>query len=231
MREKTMENVIVLENVTKDYTLSGNRIRALDKLNFAVPTAVMVAVIGPSGSGKSTLLNIIGALDRPDSGKVFIQDRDVGGLSEADLTAHRRKTVGFVFQDYGLIPNLTALENVMLPMEFAKVTRSEALERARALLNAVELGVRTAHRPNKLSGGEQQRVAIARALANDPAIILADEPTGNLDTATGKGVVTLLRRLADERHKTIIVVTHDASVARSTDKRFHIQDGRIRETT
>lgn len=226
-----MENVVVLEKVTKDYILSGNRIRALDELNFAVPAAILVAVVGPSGSGKSTLLNVIGALDRPDSGKVFIQGSRLDGLSEADLTAHRRKTAGFVFQDYGLIPNLTALENVMLPMEFAKVRRSEARDRARALLDAVEMGARTAHRPNKLSGGEQQRVAIARALANDPAIILADEPTGNLDTATGKGVVSLLRRLADDHHKTVIVVTHDESIAQSADMRFHIRDGRIEKTS
>ena len=226
-----MENIVVLEKVTKDYILSGNRIRALDELTFVVPAAIMVAVVGPSGSGKSTLLNIIGALDRPDSGKIFIQGNDLDGLSEAGLTVHRRNTVGFVFQDYGLIPNLTALENVMLQMEFAKVSRSEARIRAQALLDAVELGARTAHRPNKLSGGEQQRVAIARSLANDPAIILADEPTGNLDTATGKGVVSLLRRLADDRHKTVIVVTHDESVAQSADKRFHIKDGRIQETS
>ena len=144
-----MDRVVVLENVTKDYILSGNRIRALDELNFAVPAAVMVAVVGPSGSGKSTLLNVLGALDRPDSGNVIIQGRDLDGLSEADLTVHRRNTVGFVFQDYGLIPNLTALENVMLPMEFAKVSRAEARHRAQALLDAVELGARTAHRPNK----------------------------------------------------------------------------------
>ena len=222
-----MENVVVLEKVTKDYILSGNRIRALDELTFVVPTAIMVAIVGPSGSGKSTLLNVIGALDRPDSGKVFIQGSDLDGLSEAGLTVHRRNTVGFVFQDYGLIPNLTALENVMLPMEFAKVPRSEARDRARTLLDAVEMGARTAHRPNKLSGGEQQRVAIARALANDPVIILADEPTGNLDTATGKGVVSLLRSLVDDHQKTVIVVTHDESIARSADMRFHIQDGRI----
>ena len=224
-----MDNVVVLEKLTKDYILSGNRIRALDELTFAVPASIMVAVVGPSGSGKTTLLNLIGALDRPDSGKVFIQGSDLAGLSGADLNVHRRKTVGFVFQDYGLIPNLTALENVMLPMEFAKVSRSEARPRAQALLDAVELGARTAHRPNKLSGGEQQRVAIARALANDPTIILADEPTGNLDTATGKGIVNLLRSLADERHKTVIVVTHDESIAQAADTRFYIQDGRIPE--
>ncbi len=226
-----MENVVVLEKVTKDYILSGNRIRALDELTFAVPGSIMVAVVGPSGSGKTTLLNVIGALDRPDSGKVFIQGKDLDGLSETDLTIHRRKTVGFVFQDYGLIPNLTALENVMLPMEFAKVPRAAARERALAVLEAVGMGARTAHRPSKLSGGEQQRVAIARALANDPTIVLADEPTGNLDTKTGEEIVNLLRRLADDHHKTVIVVTHDESIAQTANMRFHIQDGRIQETS
>jgi putative ABC transport system ATP-binding protein len=139
--------------------------------------------------------------------------------------------VGFIFQDYGLIPNLTALENVMLPMEFAQVPVRQARERARDLLEAVSLGHRTAHRPNRLSGGEQQRVAIARALANDPAIILADEPTGNLDTKTGDEIVTLLSRLVKERRKTAIVVTHDAHIAETADLRFYIQDGRIREQT
>ncbi len=226
-----MENVVVLEKVTKDYILSGNRIRALDELTFAVPGSIMVAVVGPSGSGKTTILNVIGALDRPDSGKVFIQGKDLDGLSETELTIHRRKTVGFVFQDYGLIPNLTALENVMLPMEFAKVPRAAARERALAVLEAVGMGARTAHRPSKLSGGEQQRVAIARALANDPAIVLADEPTGNLDTKTGEEIVNLLGRLVQQHHKTVIVVTHDESIAQTAGMRFHIQDGRIQETS
>ena len=225
-----MDHVVLLESVTKDYILGGNRIRALNELSFAVPASVMVAVVGPSGSGKTSLLNVIGALDRPDFGKVSIHGKDLDGLSETELTIHRRETVGFVFQDYGLIPNLTALENVMLPMELAKVPRAAARKRADELLDAVGMGARTAHRPNKLSGGEQQRVAIARSLANDPAIILADEPTGNLDTSTGKEVVNLLRRLVDDHHKTVIVVTHDESIAQSADMRFHIQDGRIRET-
>ncbi len=224
-----MEQVVVLENVTKDYILAGNRIRALDDLSFAIPASVVVAVVGPSGSGKTTLLNMIGALDRPDSGKVLIQGKDLDGLSETDLTAYRRNTVGFVFQDYGLIPNLTALENVLLPMEFAKVPRAAARERADQLLDDVGMRARTAHRPTKLSGGEQQRVAIARALANDPTIVLADEPTGNLDTKTGEEIVNLLGRLVREHHKTVIVVTHDESIAQSAGMRFHIQDGRIEE--
>ncbi|MFQ5893406.1 MAG: ABC transporter ATP-binding protein, partial [Nitrospinota bacterium] len=188
------EQAVVLEKVVKEYRMGGARVEALRGMGLVIPAGVMAAIIGPSGSGKTTLLNLLGALDRPTSWKVWIAGTDLGGLSEAALTAYRRKTAGFVFQDYGLIPNLTALENVMLPMEFARVSRREAKERARQLLEALGLGHRTAHHPSRLSGGEQQRVAIARALANDPAITLADEPTGNLDTKTGEEIVGLLWR-------------------------------------
>lgn len=225
------DHAAILEKVTKEYQMGGNVIKALDSMDLRIPSGVMAAIIGPSGSGKTTLLNILGALDRPTSGKVFIAGTELEGLSEAELTAYRRKTVGFVFQDYGLIPNLTALENIMLPMEFARIPRVEAKERGRQLLEAVGLGHRLAHRPNRLSGGEQQRVAIARALANDPALILADEPTGNLDTKTGKEIVGLLQNLVKERHNTAIVVTHDETIAEAADLRFHIQDGQIREQT
>ena len=167
------EPAVVLERVLKEYRMGASVVEALRGMDLVIPAGVMAAVIGPSGSGKTTLLNLLGALDRPTSGKVRIAGTNLGSLSEAELTGYRRKTVGFVFQDYGLIPNLTALENVMLPMEFARVSREEAKARARQLLEAVGLGHRAAHRPNHLSGGEQQRVAIARALANDPAIILS----------------------------------------------------------
>lgn len=220
-------NAAVLENVTKEYRMGSSVVKALNGMNLVIPSGVMAAIIGPSGSGKTTLLNILGALDKPISGKVFIAGTELAGLDEAELTAYRRKTVGFVFQDYGLIPNLTALENVMLPMEFARMSRVEAKERARQLLEAVGLGHRVAHRPNRLSGGEQQRVAIARALANDPAIILADEPTGNLDTKTSKEIIDLLSKLVKGRQKTAIVVTHDEAIAGVSDLKFHIQDGRI----
>lgn len=224
-------HVAVLEKVTKEYRLGGNVIRALDGMELKIPPEVMVSIVGPSGSGKTTLLNILGAMDKPTSGKVFIAGTELEGLSEAELTAYRRRTVGFIFQDYGLIPNLSALENVMLPMEFARVPKVAAKESARHLLEAVALGQRGSHRPNRLSGGEQQRVAIARALANDPAIILADEPTGNLDSKTGKEIVDLLKKLVEERRKTVIVVTHNQSVVEATDLRLHIQDGRIIEQT
>lgn len=225
------DHAAVLQNVTKEYRLGNNVVKALDGMDLVIPSGVMAAIIGPSGSGKTTLLNVLGALDRPTSGKVSIVGTNMGGLSEAELTVYRRKTVGFVFQDYGLIPNLTALENVMLPMEFARLPRREAKERARSLLEAVGLAHRVAHRPNRLSGGEQQRVAIARAMANDPVIILADEPTGNLDTKTGKEIIELMRDLVKERKKTAIIVTHDETIADNADIRLHIQDGQIREQT
>jgi len=223
------EYAVVLESVVKRYPMGADTVEALRGLELAIPAGVMAAIIGPSGSGKSTLLNLLGALDHPTAGKVIVAGTDLGTLPEAGLTAYRRRSVGFVFQDYGLIPNLTALENVMLPMEFAKLPVAEAKQRARQLLEAVGLGHRTSHRPSRLSGGEQQRVAIARALANDPAIVLADEPTGNLDTTKGREIVELLRRLVKERGKTAIVVTHDARIAGAADLRFHIQDGKIEE--
>ncbi|MCZ6624094.1 MAG: ABC transporter ATP-binding protein [Deltaproteobacteria bacterium] len=223
------DHAAVLEKVTKEYRLGNNVVKALNGMDLVIPSGVMAAIIGSSGSGKTTLLNLLGALDRPTSEKVSIVGTDMGGLSEAELTAYRRKTVGFVFQDYGLIPNLTALENVMLPMEFACLPRAEAKKRARSLLDAVSLGHRVAHRPNRLSGGEQQRVAIARSMANDPAIILADEPTGNLDTKTGNEIIGLMRDLVKERKKTAIIVTHDEVIANSADLRLHKQDGQIRE--
>lgn len=223
------EQAVVLESVVKQYRMGAHTVEALRGLELAIPAGVMAAIIGPSGSGKSTLLNLLGALDHPTTGKVIVAGTNLATLPEAQLTAYRRRTVGFVFQDYGLIPNLTALENVMLPMEFAKVPVAEAKQRARGLLEVVGLGHRTGHRPNRLSGGEQQRVAIARALANDPAIVLADEPTGNLDTTKGREIVELLRRLVKERGKTAVVVTHDDQIADAADLRFHIQDGRISE--
>ncbi len=224
------EHVVVLEGVVKQYRMGGHVVDALRGVDLTIPSGVMAAIIGPSGSGKTTLLNVLGALDQPTSGKVIVAGTELGSLTEAELTAHRRRTVGFVFQDYGLIPNLTALENVMLPMEFARVPVAEATRRARQRLEAVGLGHRLGHRPSRLSGGEQQRVAIARALANDPAIVLADEPTGNLDTTAGREIVEVLRRLVKERGKTAVVVTHDAQIAEAADVRFHIQDGKISQT-
>ena len=221
---------LVLDQVVKEYRLGPNVIRALNGANLTVERGHMVAIVGPSGSGKTTLLNILGALDRPDSGRVLIEGVDLNGLGERGLTAYRRQKVGFVFQTFELIPNLSALENVMLPMEFNGVPPKEREARARQLLEAVGLAHRSDHRPRRLSGGEQQRAAIARALANDPAILLADEPTGNLDTATGVEIVGLLHRFAAEEGKTVLVVTHDETMAQLADVRAHLRDGVIVET-
>jgi len=214
-------------DVVKEYWFGGRTLRALNGVRFSLERGMMAAIVGPSGSGKTTLLNLLGALDVPTAGEVIISGTRLNDLDERALTAYRRNRVGFVFQRFNLIPNLSALENVMLPMEFARVPRHDRAVRARELLTAVGMEQRAAQRPPLLSGGEQQRVAIARALANDPALILTDEPTGNLDADSGAVVVTLLRQLARSRHKAVIVVTHNPAVARSADLILPIRDGRI----
>lgn len=214
-------------NVEKEYRFGGRTLRALNGVTFSLERGAMAAIVGPSGSGKTTLLNLLGALDVPTAGEVIIAGTRLNDLDERALTAYRRTRVGFVFQRFNLIPNLSALENVMLPMEFARVPRLDRVARGRELLTAVGMEQRAAQRPPLLSGGEQQRVAIARALANDPALILADEPTGNLDADSGTLVVALLRQLAQSRHKAVIVVTHNPAVARSADLVLPIRDGRI----
>jgi ABC-type lipoprotein export system ATPase subunit len=187
----------------------------------------MVAIVGPSGSGKSTLLHIIGAMDRPTRGEVIVAGETLNGLRERELTRFRRQTVGFVFQTFNLIPNLTALENVSLPMEFNNVPKDERLRRAKSLLERLGLGQRLKHRPSELSGGEMQRVAIARALANNPPLILADEPTGNLDSQAGQMTYELLKEISSER--TVLVVTHAEPLAQMADRVLHIKDGRIKD--
>jgi len=184
--------------------------------------------VGPSGSGKTTLLNLIGALDKPSQGKVFIEDKDLTTLREGQLTELRRHKIGFVFQFYNLVPVLTAFENVELPMLIAGVPKKEREKRVRHLLEMVGLSDRMGHRPDELSGGEQQRVAIARALANNPSIVLADEPTGDLDTKTGKEVIGALRELAKQAGVTVVVVTHDPVVAEMADRILMMRDGQIR---
>lgn len=217
--------LIALRNVGKTYSKGKELIRALDDINLEVAEQGMVAIVGPSGSGKSSLLYIIGAMDRPSSGEVVVAGQAMNTLAEASLTVVRRKTVGFVFQSFNLIPNLSALENVMLPMEFNGVPPAQRRQRATALLDRLGLAERLTHRPRELSGGEQQRVAIARALANDPPLILADEPTGNLDSKTGQMIYELLREIASER--TVIVVTHAEALARMADRVLHIRDGKL----
>lgn len=214
---------ILLKKVVKVYGKGDISVKALNSVDLNVQGATMVAIVGPSGSGKSTILHIIGAMDRVSSGYVEVTGMDLTTLNERGLTRFRGEKVGFVFQTFNLIPNLTALENVTLPMEFVRRPWKERKGRARMLLEEVGLLHRTKHRPSELSGGEQQRVAVARALANDPAILLADEPTGNLDSKTGQVIYELLRKVA--RKRTVVIVTHDTKLVENADKVIHISDG------
>lgn len=217
--------LIVLRGVTKMHRKGHETIRALDGIDLDVAEKGMVAVVGASGSGKSSLLHVIGAMDRPSAGEVHVAGHALNTVPEAALTRFRRQTVGFVFQAFNLIPNLTALENVVLPMEFNGVSATERADRGARLLARVGLGPRARHKPRELSGGEQQRVAIARALANDPPLVLADEPTGNLDSTTGQIIYELLKEIARER--TVVVVTHAEPLAQMADRVVHIKDGRL----
>jgi putative ABC transport system ATP-binding protein len=217
--------LVVLRDVVKVYRKDGEQIWALDGVNLHVAEKGMVVVLGPSGSGKSSLLHVIGAMDRPTAGEVNVAGQALHALPERELTRFRRQTVGFVFQSFNLIPNLSALENVMLPMEFNGVPSEARRRRARELLERVELGRRLSHRPRELSGGEQQRVAIARALANDPPVVLADEPTGNLDSAMGQLIYELLKEIS--RDRTVVVVTHAEPLAQMADTVLRIKDGRL----
>ncbi len=221
------DGAVSLRDVAKHYRRGAETVKALDGIDLRVDGTGMVAIVGPSGSGKSTLLHLIGAMDRPTRGEVIVAGQSLKGLRDQALTRVRRQTVGFVFQTFNLIPNLSALENVTLPMEFAKVGKAEREARARQLLTQVGLGHRLTHRPGELSGGEQQRVAIARALANDPPLVLADEPTGNLDTETGQKIYELLREVA--RQRTVLVVTHAERLAQLADRIVPIKDGRLTE--
>ena len=218
-------NVVELVEVTKVYNLPRGSIKALDNVSVNIEAGDFVSIMGPSGSGKTTLLNIIGCLDVPTSGRVVIGGKDVGDLGDDDLTGIRRDKIGFVFQQFNLIPTLTALENIAYPMILRGVNGHE--KRSKELLKSVGIDEKLGeNKPNELSGGEQQRVAVARALANEPDIILADEPTGNLDSKTSKALMVLLKE-TNERGKTIIVVTHDPVVAGFTMKTFTLVDGRI----
>ena len=219
------EALIALREVSKLYERGSQVVKALDGIDLSLPEKGMAAIVGPSGSGKSSLLHLVGAMDRPTSGEVLVAGRLLNTLPESGLTAFRRDTVGFVFQSFNLIPNLSALENVMLPMEFAGVPAEERKRRAAELLDRVDLSGRLTHRPRELSGGEQQRVAIARALANDPRLILADEPTGNLDSKTGRVIFELLKGIAASR--TVVVVTHAEALAELADQVIHISDGKL----
>ncbi len=219
------EPVIGLTEVVKEYVRGTEVVKALDGVNLRIAGAGMVAIVGPSGSGKSTLLHMVGAMDRPTGGEVVVAGQRLTALPSSALTRFRRRTVGFVFQTFNLVPNLSALGNVTLPMEFNGVEKTERDARGERLLAQVGLSHRLRHRPGELSGGEQQRVAVARALANDPPVILADEPTGNLDTETGQRIYELLKGVAGER--TVLVVTHAEALAQMADRVVHIKDGRL----
>ncbi|MGZ8414835.1 MAG: ABC transporter ATP-binding protein [Gemmatirosa sp.] len=216
--------VISLRDVHRDYRLGAETVRAVRGVSLDVDAGEWVAVVGPSGCGKSTLLHLLGAIDRPSSGTVRLRGEEVGALPDAQATTFRLRHVGFVFQRFYLMPTLSARENVELPMAEARVPKRERIVRARELLAYVGLGAREGHRPAQLSGGEQQRVAIARALANRPALLLADEPTGELDARTGQEIVALLGRLNADG-TTIVVVTHDESLARAARRVVHMRDG------
>jgi putative ABC transport system ATP-binding protein len=221
------EAVLTTEKLFKTYEMGKRKVPALNDLNLQVNRGEFIAIMGPSGSGKTTLLNVLGCLDKPTSGKVILDDVDAANLPERELYKIRRDKIGFVFQTFNLLPYLSAVENVELPMENTKKTKSERRKKARELLKLVGLDGREEHRPQRLSAGEQQRVAIARALANDPAIILADEPTGNLDTQNKYEIVRLLANLNIERGTTVIMVTHDSQVASHTERMFLLKDGKI----
>ncbi|WP_231187161.1 ABC transporter ATP-binding protein [Haladaptatus sp. DYF46] len=218
-------DAVTLTDVRKTYFL-GEPVHALDGVDLSIPRGAYTAVMGPSGSGKSTLLNLIGCLDTPTEGTIHINGRDVTDLSDSERTTVRGEEIGFVFQTFNLMPRLTARENVALPLVFRGISRTERRERADDLLYRVGLRGREDHRPNELSGGQRQRVAIARALANDPAIILADEPTGNLDTETGQQIMALFEELNDEGN-TVLMVTHERHIAEHAERVVHILDGTV----
>ena len=217
-----------VKNLTKKFQSGDHTVMAVNDVSIAIPDGVFSTVIGKSGSGKSTLLSFLGALDKPTSGSIDVDGKDVSKLSDSKLIKYRRDKIGFIFQNYNLIPNLSALENVMLPMEFSGMKKYERKERAGKLLKQVGLDeVKQSRKPGRLSGGEQQRVAIARALANKPKLILADEPTGNLDSATGKIIINLLKHLAKSENTTIVAVTHDEGIAKEAEMTFRLKDGKL----
>ena len=218
--------IIQLKNVHKDYEIGDSIVSAVESVDLNIKKGDFVAIVGVSGSGKSTLMNLVGALDLATEGDIFLDNQNIEHLEESELAQIRGKKIGFIFQTFNLIPTLTALENVMLPMTFQGYELEEKKQRATGLLEQVGLGDRMTHLPNELSGGQRQRVAIARALANDPDIILADEPTGNLDSKTGKEILDMFIDL-NKKGKTIIVVTHDLEIAKKAKRIIRLKDGRI----
>jgi len=231
--EKTAEeimskDVIVTQNISKTYGKPPLQVYALRETNLHIKQGDYIAIIGPSGSGKSTLMNLLGCLDKPSSGNIIIDGSDVSTLNENELARIRREKIGFIFQKYNLIPTLNAMENVELYLGFAGIDSQTRTKKAKELLEMVELSKRLTHKPSEMSGGEQQRVAIARALSNNPSIILADEPTGNVDTKSGDNIMRILEEV-NKRGETIIVVTHNMTIAQRAKRVLRIQDGEVRE--
>jgi len=222
--------MIQIIEIKKTYTVGKVKVDAIRGISLRIKKGEFVSIAGPSGSGKSTLMHILGCLDRPTSGKFFLDGKEVGGLNDNALAEVRNKKIGFVFQQFNLLPRSTTLRNVELPLIYAGVKMRERINRAKAALEKVGLSHRLYHQPNELSGGERQRVAIARAVVNSPPLILADEPTGNLDTKAGQGIIELFQKLHSEGH-TLIVVTHERYVAEHTQRIVHIRDGLIEEET
>jgi putative ABC transport system ATP-binding protein len=223
------EWVVDAKDITKVYQMGEVEVHALRGLSVKIAPGEIVAIMGPSGSGKSTLMNILGCLDRPTSGEYSLNGESVGNMTDDQLAEIRNRGVGFVFQSFNLLPRATALANVELPMRYSALNGRNRRQVAKEALEAVGLGDRIHHRPNELSGGQMQRVAIARALVNNPAMIMADEPTGNLDTASGDEIMALLKKLNEERGTTLIIVTHDPEIAVLTDRIISIRDGQIEE--
>ncbi len=221
------ESIIKLENVWKIYEMGAVKVNALRGVNLEIKRGEFVAIMGPSGSGKSTAVNMVGSLDIPTKGKVYLEGHDISKMPESTLAQLRGRKIGFIFQQFNLINTLTALENVALPMVFQNIPREERIKKATMILEKIGLGDRIGHRPMELSGGQQQRVAIARALANEPDVILADEPTGNLDSTTGETVMGFLEELNKDDGKTIVMVTHDINIAHHAHRIEFLKDGVI----
>ena len=229
--KKNSKSVLSLDNVWKKYEMGeAEPLVVLKEVNLEIKDGEFVAITGPSGSGKSTMVNMIGALDKPSWGAVYLKDKNISEMSESSLAFFRGKTIGFIFQQFNLLPTLSAIENVMLPMEMVNEPERFARGRAEELLNILGLGDRIHHRPGQLSGGQQQRVAIARALANDPEIILADEPTGNLDSESGKFVINFLSQM-NEKGKTVVLITHELDLVKHAKRIIYMRDGKVERET
>jgi len=221
--------IVKTKGLSKVFKMGGQDVRALSNVNLEITKGEFVTIMGPSGSGKTTLLTLIGCLDKPTKGKIYLRRKgiEVSSVPDSSLYKIRRDNLGFIFQSFNLIPSLSAIENVVLPMEASEKSGKKRRKRAQELLSLVEIADREKHKPSQLSGGEQQRVSIARALANDPDLILADEPTGNLDSETGESIMNILRRLTTDKNRTVIVVTHNSYIAEMANRTLIIRDGKL----